>query len=80
MEFVINQNLVAWSCRGMCGTKLKTVVAWSSVVSCRMLSCRVVSPMCELSFRRFFARKPLANASYAKLGVQEGYLTLATPK
>ena len=46
MEFVMNQNLVAWSCRGMCGTKQKIVVPCSSV-----LSCRVVSPMCELAFR-----------------------------
>ena len=45
----MNQYLVAWSCRGMCGTKLKIVVSWSSVLSCRMVSCRVVSHMCELS-------------------------------
>ena len=45
----MNQYQVAWSCRGMCGTKLKIVVPWSSVLSCRMLSCRVVSHMCELS-------------------------------
>ena len=35
----------------MCGTKLKIVMPWSSIMSCRMLSCRVVSHMCELSLR-----------------------------
>ena len=50
MEFVINHYLVARSCRGMCGTKLKNgrVLVLCRVVSCRMLSCRVVSHMCEL--------------------------------
>ena len=44
----MNQYLVAWSCRDICGTKLKSLRA---LVSCRMLSCRVVSSMCELAFR-----------------------------
>ena len=44
----MNQNLVAWLCRGICGTTLKIVMPWSSVLSCRMLSCRVVLHMCEL--------------------------------
>ena len=48
MEFVINHYLVAWSCRVCVAPNLKTVVSWSSVLLCRMLSCRVVSPMCEL--------------------------------
>ena len=64
MDFVINHYLVAWSCRGMCGTKHKNGhvlvlcrVASCRVVlygerkngSCRMLSCRVVSSICELA-------------------------------
>ena len=56
MEFVINHYLVAWSCHGMCDTKLKYVVSWSTVMSCRMLSCRVVSHMCELVFAEIFTR------------------------
>ena len=31
---------------------LKIVMPWSPVMSCRMLSCRVMSHMCELSYRR----------------------------
>ena len=50
MEFVINQYLVAWTCRGMCGTNLKNRRAWSSV-SDSVVSCSVVSCMCELDFR-----------------------------
>ena len=32
----MNQNLVAWSCRGMCGTKLKNPRA---LVLCHVVSC-----------------------------------------
>ena len=49
----MNQNPVAWSCRGMCGTKLKIYRALllCTVVSHAVVSCRAVSHMCELSFR-----------------------------
>ena len=45
MEFVINHYLVAWSCRGMCGTKLKNRHA---LLLCHVESHDVVSYMCEL--------------------------------
>ena len=53
MEFVMNQNLVAWSCRGMCGTKLKNrrALILCHVVSHAVVSCRVMPHMCELSFK-----------------------------
>ena len=43
MEFVMNQYLVAWPCRGMCGTKLKNrrALALCPVVSHDVVSCRV---------------------------------------
>ena len=43
MEFVINQNLVTLSCRGMCGTKLKNrrALVLYEVVSHAVVSCRV---------------------------------------
>ena len=47
MKFLMNQNLVAWSCRGMCGTKLKYRHA---LVLCPC--CGVVSHMCEPSLLR----------------------------
>ena len=46
----MNQYQVAWSCGGMCGTKLKNcwALALCPVVSHAVVSCRVVSHMCEL--------------------------------
>ena len=48
----MNQNQVAWSCLGMCGTKLKNrhVLVLCHVVSHAIVSCVVVTHMCELSF------------------------------
>ena len=48
MEFEMNQNLVAWSCHGMCGTTLKN---YHALVLCPVVLYAVVSHMCELGFR-----------------------------
>ena len=48
----------------------KIVVPWSSAVSCCMLSCRVVSHMCELSYRRHDTTRQHATRPVFSLPIQ----------
>ena len=74
MDFVINHYLVAWSCRGMCGTKLKNgrVLVLCRVVSQAVVSCR--AHMCELSLSLYISYRGL----YLRLGVTLAQLVKAS--
>ena len=46
----MDQYIVAWSCHGMCGTKLKKLSCLDPL-SCRVALCHVVSCMCKLGLK-----------------------------